>query len=451
MANILLFGAGKSASYLIRYILERAQERNYVLHVCDLQTAHLLTQFPHHQDHLRCHAVSIEDRRESARLVQEADIVISLLPAFLHAKVAVLCLELKKNLVTASYVDEAMQNMHEEVKAAGLCFMNEAGLDPGIDHMSAMKLIHELKEEGADILSFESFTGGLVAPANDTNPWHYKLSWNPRNVVLAGSGSAARYLDKNELRFVSYPQLFQRTQLFDHAVYGSFEGYPNRDSLSYQTRYGLEKAETLLRGTLRRKGYCSSWNILVQLGLTDDSFEMMLPDDSTGRRFLNSFLPWHPQKSVEEKLMSIPGLQCSDADMARLEYLGLLSTTYRLPKTKGSPAQLLQAIMEEKWKLEDNDRDLVVMIHRIGYRLNGETGVAESSLAVEGEDRLYTAMAKTVGLPAALCAEAILEGTFTHKGVLIPIQPEIYLPVLERLSGMGINFIEKREKAKQPF
>lgn len=443
MAEILLFGAGKSASYLIRYLLEHAEEKNYHLHVCD-PAADSLEAY-HQSRRLFCHTIFIDDEAACAKRVASADIVISLLPAFLHEKVAVLCLEHGKDLVTASYVDDKMYALDAAVKAKGLCFLNEAGLDPGIDHMSAMKLLHDLKDQGATVFSFESFTGGLIAPECDTNPWHYKLSWNPRNVVLAGSGPSARYLDNRELRFVSYPQLFQRRQVFEHPKYGSFEGYPNRDSLSYQKVYELDQVRTLLRGTLRRPGYCSSWNVFVQLGLTDDSYQMDLANSCSGRTFFNSFLPYHPNKSLEEKLKEVPGLELSKEDMERFHYLGLFSNDYLLPKTQGSPAAILQTILEEKWRLEEQDRDLIVMIHRIGYQLDGKDHWVESSLVLEGEDARYTAMAKTVGLPAALCAEEILSGRFQKKGVLIPIYTEIYEPVLEKLVRYRIVFEERRK------
>lgn len=441
MTNILLFGAGKSASYLIRYFLEKANSSGYILHVCDPQAESL--KLHHTQNELVCHSVSIEDAAACLALIQKADIVISLLPAFLHAKVAELCLDGKKNLVTASYVDAAMQALHEKAKSAGLCFLNEAGLDPGIDHMSAAKILDDIKAKGGSVTRFESFTGGLVAPANDTNPWHYKLSWNPRNVVLAGAGSSARYLDNGELRFVSYPQLFQRTQSFTNDQYGAFEGYPNRDSLHYKDVYHLKNIKTLLRGTLRREGYSAAWNVFVQLGLTDDSFQMDLGTKASGREFLNAFLPWHPSKSLEEKLTDIPALAWSQEIEEKMRFLGLLSSDYILPKTSGSPAQILQAVLEEKWKLEAHDRDMIVMIHRISYELDGKTHQIESSLALEGEDARYTAMAKTVGLPAAMCAEAILNGNFHFSGVCIPTSPELYQAVLSALEAYGVRFIEK--------
>lgn len=321
--------------------------------------------------------------------------------------------------------------------------MNEAGLDPGIDHMSAMHLIHNLKNEGADIFSFESFAGGLIAPENDTNPWHYKFSWNPRNVVLAGAGSSARYRDKHELRFVSYPQLFQRRRPFSHVKYGEFEGYPNRDSLSYQSQYELDGIRTLLRGTLRRPGFCSSWNVFVQIGLTDDSYQLDLGEACSGRTFINCFLPFRNNKKIEEKLLLVPGLVANKEDLERIKFLGLFSDEYMLPRTKGTPAQILQAILEEKWKLEAEDRDLIIMIHRIGYLKDGKESWVESSLAVEGEDSRYTAMAKTVGLPVALCAEEILHGNYHVPGVQIPTQPALYTPVLKKLSALGVHFAER--------
>ncbi len=442
MAEILLFGAGKSASYLIRHFLESASRENYLLHVVDPAAAGLEQSYQTYGDYLRLHAVSMDDRETLHPLFERAGVVISLLPPALHPRVAENCLHYGKHLVTASYAGEEMRHFDAAAREKGLVFLNEAGLDPGIDHMSALKMIHNLQENGSHIREFYSYTGGLVAPESDTNLWHYKLSWNPRNVVLAGSGAPAQYLENSEVKLVSYPQLFQRLVPFEHETYGRFEGYPNRDSLSYRDKYGLEEAETLLRGTLRRPGYAHTWNILVQLGLTDDQLSMNIPEGSSGRYFLNRFLPYHPSKSLEEKLQNLAALDCREDDIERLMECGLLDENYKLPVTHGTAAQILQAVLEEKWKLASGDRDMIVMIHRVIHEQKGKQYRTEASLVLEGEDEIYTAMAKTVGLPAAFCAEEILSGRFREAGVQIPDKPALYLPVLKRLEAAGIRFVE---------
>lgn len=441
MANILLFGSGKSASYLIKYFLQPAFSKAYTLHVCDPNANDLRLYHP--EKNLVCHALGIENKSEISALVEQADMVISLLPAALHIQVAELCLYHQKHFANASYKDKPMQNLHEEAKRKKLCFLNEAGLDPGIDHMSALRIINDLKADGAQITSFESFTGGLIAPESDNNPWNYKLSWNPRNVVLAGSGSSARYLDHGKLKLISYPQLFQRTRSFSLPDYGHFEGYANRDSLNYKELYGLKGIKTLLRGTLRKPGFCSAWNILVQLGLTDDSYQIDLGTSCSGSDLLRCFLPYSDGKSIKEQIRYNLDIPCSKQDIERLDYLGLFSTRNKIPLTQGSPAQILQAILEDKWKLMPEDRDMIVMIHRIGYKQKGRNHFLESSLVLEGEDSRYTAMAKTVGLPLALCAEAILNGEYKEYGVSMPNKPSLYEPVLDGLHDMGIVFKEK--------
>jgi saccharopine dehydrogenase (NADP+, L-glutamate forming) len=384
--------------------------------------------------------VKLDEQDSRRQLIDQADVVISMLPAGLHPIVAGDCLALGKHFFTASYESEALRAMQLEIEAKGLLFLNECGLDPGIDHMSALKIIHEAKAKGEVIRSFKSYCGGLLAPQSEDNPWKYKFTWNPRNVVLAGQGTS-KFIDHGEVKLVPYQQLFKRVETISFPGLGDFDGYPNRDSLNYQAIYGLEQVDTLLRGTLRRAGFCKAWDVFVQLGMTDDTALLQLPLGSTYRQFLNTFLPWSHQLSVEEKLAEvIPDLDFPTFE--KLQWLRLFESV-PLPITEGSPAQLLQAILEVHWSLQPADRDLIVMQHQ--FEIQTQTGIKKviSSLVDVGQDAVYTAMAKTVGLPLAIAVDLFLKGKISVRGLQLPVVPELYLPILEALEQEGIRFEER--------
>ena len=273
MRNILIIGAGRSASSLIQYLLNKSTQENLHLTIADisLELAQRKTN-----NHPNATAIALDITNESQRHAEiaKADIVISMLPAHLHIEVAKDCIIYKKHMVTASYVSDAMQELDAAAKENGLIFMNEIGLDPGIDHMSAMKVIEEIREKGGKIILFESFCGGLVAPESDNNLWNYKFTWAPRNVVLAGQGGAAKFIQEGKYKYIPYTKLFRRTEFLMVEGYGKFEGYANRDSLKYRSVYGLDDALTLYRGTIRRVGFSKAWNMFVQLGMTDDTYTM---------------------------------------------------------------------------------------------------------------------------------------------------------------------------------
>jgi saccharopine dehydrogenase (NADP+, L-glutamate forming) len=385
-------------------------------------------------------AVNLAEQDSRRQLIEQADVVISMLPAGLHPIVAGDCLALGKHFFTASYESEALRAMRLEIEAKGLLFLNECGLDPGIDHMSALKIIHEAKAKGEVIRSFKSYCGGLLAPQSEDNPWKYKFTWNPRNVVLAGQGTS-KFIDHGEVKLVPYQQLFKRVETISFPGLGDFDGYPNRDSLNYQAIYGLEQVDTLLRGTLRRAGFCKAWDVFVQLGMTDDTALLQLPLGSTYRQFLNTFLPWSDQLTVEEKLAEvIPDLDFPTFE--KLQWLRLFESV-PLPITEGSPAQLLQAILEVHWSLQPADRDLIVMQHQ--FEIQTQTGIKKviSSLVEVGQDAVYTAMAKTVGLPLAIAVDLFLKGKISLRGLQLPVVPELYLPILEALEQEGIRFEER--------
>ena len=439
MPTILLFGAGKSATYLIDYLADSCGDGSRKLLVADLDPALAAAKLKGRL-HTEALGVNLEQEESRQQLIRQADVVISMLPAGLHPILAADCLKLGVHFFTASYESEALRAMRSEIEAKDLLFLNECGLDPGIDHMSALKIIHEAKAKGEVIRSFKSYCGGLLAPESEDNPWKYKFTWNPRNVVLAGQGTS-KFLDHGEVKLVPYQQLFKRVETIHFPGLGDFDGYPNRDSLNYQGIYGLEQVDTLLRGTLRRAGFCKAWDVFVQLGMTDDTASVQLPPGSTYRQFLNTFLPWSDQLTVEEKLAEvIPDLDFPTFE--KLQWLGLFESM-PLPITDGTPAQLLQAILEMHWSLQPADRDLIVMQHQFDIQTQAGIKKVISSLVEEGQDGVYTAMAKTVGLPLAIAVDLFLKGEISLRGLQLPVVPELYLPILEALEKEGIRFEER--------
>lgn len=442
MRSILIIGAGRSASSLIRYLLSKSETENLHLIVADLSLALAEKKTQKHPNATPI-ALNIFDAEERQSAIKKASIVISMLPAHLHIEIAKDCLQFKKNLVTASYISDAMQALNEEVKNSNLIFMNEVGLDPGIDHMSAMKVIDEIRDKGGKMLLFESFCGGLVAPESDNNLWNYKFTWAPRNVVLAGQGGAAKFIQEGAYKYIPYGTLFRRTEFLEVEDYGKFEAYSNRDSLKYRSIYGLDDILTLYRGTIRRVGFSKAWNMFVQLGMTDDSYIMENSENMSYRQFVNSFLPYHPTDSVEIKTRLILKIDQDDIMWDKLLELDLFNPDKKVNLPNATPAQILEKILSDSWSLEPNDKDMIVMYHKFGFKLNGEKKQIDSKMVCIGEDQTYTAMAKTVGLPVAMATLLILNGKITTPGVQLPIKKEVYLPILKELEEYGVVFNEQ--------
>jgi saccharopine dehydrogenase-like NADP-dependent oxidoreductase len=431
MKRILLLGAGLSASTLIKYLLDHADENNWQLRVVDRSldlVKHKLA------DHPSGVALSFNalDRNERWPEMQQADLVISMLPARFHVEIAKDCLELKKHLITPSYVSPEMSALNEEAQKAGLIFMNEIGVDPGLDHMSAMRIVDSIKDQGGDIIGFKSYCGGLVAPESDTNPWNYKFTWNPRNVVVAAQGGTACYIDRHQYKYIPYTQVFTRLDAISVDGYGEFEGYANRDSLSY-------------RGTLRRPGFSKDWNIFVQLGLTDDHLILQDSENLTPRTFINAFLPFEEETPVEQKWLNA-STPLGVTDISKFQWLGLFDGSTKIGLKDATAAQILEKILVSKWVLEPHDKDMLVMVHQFTYLLNGEQRFIESSMVNLGDDQVHTAMSKTVGYPVGICAKLILNGQISERGVLLPTKPEVYNPILDELEELGIAF-QELEKA----
>ena len=440
MKKILVIGAGRSAVTLIKYLLDNSVANNWQVTVADF-SIELAEQAVGNHENGKAIFFNVTDDKQRENEIINADIVISMLPASLHITVAKDCVRLAKNLVTASYVSPEIAELDESAKQAGILLLNEIGLDPGIDHMSAMQVIDGIKENGGELTSFKSFCGGLVHPDYDNNPWNYKFTWNPRNVVLAGQGTA-QYIQNGAYKYIPYTKLFERTEEMEVLDAGEFEGYANRDSLSYRKSYKLENIPTLFRGTLRRKGYSEAWNIFVQLGLTDDTYKLESSVEITNREFVNMFLPFDNDLSVEEKLCKQFNLTAASVIYQKIDWLGIFSEN-KVGMKNASPAQILQAICEEKWTLGAEDKDMIVMQHQFEYMQNGERKKLNSSLLVFGDDPRYTSMAKTVGLPVAIATKLILNGAIKSTGVRIPTTKDIYVPVLKELEENGINFIEE--------
>ncbi len=442
MRHILIIGAGRSASSLIKYLLDKSEQENLHLTIGDLslELAQKKTN-----NHPRATAIAFDIHNETQRKaeIQKADIVISMLPAFLHIEVAKDCITYKKHMVTASYISDAMQELNEAAIANNLVFMNEIGLDPGIDHMSAMKVLDEIREKNGNVILFESFCGGLVAPESDTNLWNYKFTWNPRNVVLAGQGGAAKFIQEGTYKYIPYHKLFRRTEFLEVEGYGRFEGYANRDSLKYRSVYGLDNALTVFRGTIRRVGYSRAWDMFVQLGMTDDSYAIDNSETMNYREFVNLFLPYHPTDSVEIKLRHILKIDQDDVVWDKLLELDLFNANKIIGLKNATPAQILEKILTDSWTLEPDDKDMIVMYHKFGYEVNGEKKQIDATMVCIGDDQTYTSMAKTVGLPVAMATLQILNGNITTPGVQLPLNKEVYLPILKELEEYGVIFKEK--------
>ncbi len=441
MKRVLILGAGRSATALIDYLLRHASAGDYRVVVADAQVELAQQKVGGHP---RGEAVGLDASDASARraLVEPCNVVVSLLPPALHVEVARDCLTLGRHLVTASYVSDALRALDADARARGLVFMNELGLDPGIDHMSAVQRIRKIQQQSGHITAFYSSTGGLVAPESDDNPWHYKFSWNPRNVVLAGQGTA-QYLEQGRMRFIPYHRLFEQYRLIQVPGMGEWEMYANRDSLQYRSAYGLQEAETLFRGTIRHRGFCEGWNALVRLGFTDPHFTVPDSEAMTYAGLTEALLGNAPHRgSLEERVAQLLNIGVESAVMQQLTWLGIFEE--RLIGLKhASPALALEQLLLEKWAMQPHDRDMVIMQHIFEYTLDGQQHSLTSTLVAKGDDSVNTAMARLVGWPAGIFARRLLLGASAPMGVCIPTSPEVYEPIMAELETLGVHFEEE--------
>lgn len=441
MQTILIAGAGKSSIYLIQYLLTHAPRNKWKVIVAD-GDANAIAEKIHGSSYAEAAVIDITQAAEREPLVQRADIVISLMPPHLHIFLAKDCLKHKKNLITSSYISEEMKAMDQEVKAAGLMFMCEMGLDPGIDHMTANKIIHSIQRVAGVITSFKSYCGGLVAPESDNNPWHYKFSWNPKNIITAGFGGA-KYLHNDKHVEVPYEKIFENNKKIKVGELGMLAYYPNRDSLRYLDIYDVPDIKTFIRATLRYPAFCKGWNAIIQLGLTSQEDK----SDTTG----HTYASWVADKigatpaTVTKKAADILGVDESDKVMNLLQWLGIFDAIPLKPGNFSSGDILLDLLLD-KWKMASAEKDMVVMQHEIEYLHKDSKIKLTSTMVINGENREHSAMAKTVGLPMAILARMVLTKKLVPPtGVLLPIMPQVYRPVLTELAHHGIVFRDEVE------
>ena len=440
MKKILVLGAGLSTYSLIEYLLQHAEEFDWQITVADVNEEVARKKVNGHPRG-KSKVFDINDDMESWRTIAKADIVISMLPAFMHHLVAKKCIDLRKPMLTASYVTEDIKPYDDLARKAGIPILMELGVDPGIDHMSAMRVIDRVKENGGTINSFYSFTGGLVAPEYDNNPWNYKLTWNPRNVVLAGHG-VSQYIQQGRYKYIPYYRLFDRILKRKILQYGEFEAYANRDSLNYREIYGLKDIPSMFRGTLRRPGFAKAWNVFVQLGATDDTYRLENSENMTYRDFINSFMSYEPNVPVEIKLQDYCENAADPVVFEKLKWLGIFDKR-KIGLKNATPAQIMQKLLEEKWKLDPQDKDMLIMQHEFKYQLGNENKMIVSAMAIIGEDQQETAMARTVGLPLGIATKLLATGKINKVGIHRPIDKDMYQPILDELATLGISFEEK--------
>jgi saccharopine dehydrogenase (NADP+, L-glutamate forming) len=446
MKNILILGAGRSATACIHYVLESAKEHNWFVIVADADHEAAAKKVGKHPNGrgVWLDASKNADRRD---LISRADVVISLLPPQLHLEVANDCIHLNKHLITASYVSKDIYKLSDDFRNKELIFMGEMGLDPGIDHMSAMQKIDEIKSKGGRITTFRSNAGGLVAlDCLKKNPWRYKFTWNPRNVVKAGQGTA-QYLENGKFKYIPYNRLFREYRLIEIPGFDEpFEVYANRESLLYREAYSLDDIPNLYRGTIRYRGFCDAWNALVQIGLTDGTYPILDSEKITYHELMEAYLSKEGRSgaSVKERIAGLLGESEFSPVMKKLDWLGLF-TKKKIGLENATPALILEDLLLKKWKLEPKDRDLIIMQHEFEYELQGQHRRLYSTLVLEGKDAEDTAMSRLVGLPLGIFAKQVMLGKITSMGVNIPVKKDVYGPVLEELKAYGVVFNEREE------
>ena len=439
--TLLILGAGKSAQHLIEYAVSFYKDFSGELHIADRAINEQIAPEIRNLSYVKCFNLDVENEEVTSKIITQAYVVISMLPTHLHLKIAEMCVAHKKHLLTASYLTPSIQSLHQDFVKNDMLLMMECGLDPGIDHMMAMSMLDFVKSKGGDVTDFRSYTGAMLAPQSDMeNPWEYKLTWNADKIIRAGH-EGATFLEEGRIKHVPYFRLFDRKEVAFIPNYGYYEGYANRESLKYKELYQLHDVKTIYRGTLRPKGFCDAWSVLVRLGVTDDSFVMKNIDKMTHKSFINSFLYYHPTDSVELKLAYEMGIQKDGNDMNKLKWLGLLEDI-EIGLQEGKPCEILQHIIEKKWKLNEEDVDMVVMWTSMQYKEPKDLSVktVQSYFAKQGSKDFQTAISLTVGLPLGIVAKLLLQRKISLTGVRLPIHEEIYTPVLKELLSYGIDY-----------
>lgn len=440
MKRILVIGAGRTSSSLINYLLSKSSEAGWFVTVAD-QSLVLAEQKVGNHPGAKAIQFNVLDDDDRDAQIAKSDIVVSLLPETHHVHLIKDCIKHRAHLVTASYTSPEMAGYDQQVKDVGLIFLNEMGLDPGIDHMDTMRLITRVKNNGGKLISLRSFGGGLIAPESDDNPWGYKITWNPMNVVIAGMASA-RYVQDGKMRIVPYNRLFLDTHIVDVPGIGKFEAYPNRDSIKYRRIYKVPRIPNVFRGSMRKIGFCKAWNALVQIGLTDNRY--IVPDSHklTYNEWVSFYLQKNNGVDTRQALISFLNESNGSEIIDKIEWLGLLSDK-EIRLKDATPSEILLDLLKKKWKFDENDIDMVILHTEVEYEIENRIEKIVSSFVVYGEPGYNTAMSSTVGLPMGIAVNLILSNKVKEKGVIIPIYPDIYKPALKELAELGIKPAEK--------
>ena len=444
MKQLLVLGAGHSASYLLEALLEDAEREDWFVTVGDLNED-LAKQAV--GTHARGEAVrfDVTDAELRSTLIGHADVVINMLPAAYQDLVAWDCVNHGRHMMSASYRDRAVRDLDLDAKRKGVLLLCEMGLDPGIDHMSAMSLIQQLRDDGGRIVGFCSYGSGIPAPDQLQNPLRYAVTWDPRNVVMAGF-HGAQYMEDGNVKIVPYHQVFNHTWSVDVEGVGLLEAYANRDSLSYMKSFGLDHVRTMIRGTLRYPGWSETWGPIVRLGLPNEA--LRIPDlaDRTYAEVVEMFLPLTKSVPLDQHVARFLQISPTGRIMDNLRWLGLFSNE-RIGCKGDTSAAMLIHLLQTKLPLTPEMRDLVVLVHELDVEYPNDDRTPErirSTMVVEGETGGGTAMARSVGLPLVVAVKLLLGGELSLTGCLIPTHPAIYTPILERIEQVGLRFKESR-------
>ena len=441
MNNILVIGAGRSSSALIDYVCREAANHNWFITVADVDPNLAKDKIKNHKN-ARAIWLDVSKNNDRKDHLVRTDAVISLLPAHLHLEVAHDCIKFQKPFITSSYISREMYRLGDEARDRELVFTGERGLDPGLEHIAAKKRLDDIRAKGGKVVGFRSYGGGLVAPKFvKDNPWKFKFTWNPRNLVLMGQGTA-QYLEKGKKKYIPYHRLFQSYKMVNIEGIGEFEAYANRDSLLYKNIYGLKEVPNIYRATLRYPGFCEGWNALIQIGLTDGSYPILDSEKMSFHEWMEAYLGDEPGGSVKERMANKLGVSPFSKVMKQLEWLGLFSKR-RIKFSRATPALLLETVLLDKWSLKAKDQDLILMQHEYDYILEGERKTLISTLELKGENGRDTALAKVVGLPMAILLKKVMTGEIKELGMGVPMQKTVYEPLLKELEEYGIIFKDK--------
>jgi saccharopine dehydrogenase-like NADP-dependent oxidoreductase len=439
MKKILVLGAGRTSTFLIKYFLENSEKENWFVTVADVLLQNSEDKVGLHP---RGKAIQLDIYNDSQRYeaVSEADVVVSFLLPEMHIIAAKECLKCNTHLVTASYVSGEMAELNNEAKKKNLIFLNEMGLDPGIDHMDTARLIKKVKQKGGKITSLKSYCGGLVSPESDNNPWGYKFSWSPVSVVLAGQ-SGSKFLNNSSEKSLSYKEVFGETESVNIPGIGLYEAYPNRDSIPYLKIFDLEGVVNYYRATLRKPGFASAWNALIKIGFTDNSYKITNSGSMTYEDVIRLLLPSANGKSIDVHLAEFLHEKDESEVIRKLLWLGITGKDL-INLKDATPAQILLSLLEKKWELKSEDKDMVILQTEVEFLMGNRKKKIISTMLYKGKDNIHTAMTYTASLPAAIGAKLIVQNKINEPGIIIPVSPDIYEPALKELEEYGIKFSE---------